>query len=153
MVEEEDGLYSKRHLSQALKLGKITVLCGRMKRKYAFSVPATVCLFIKQLTVRCETARRERLQTRRRSVARRLALVTRVVSPVEPNSVWSLSGRIELAIQQHGALGIAGASNVMQGGIAFATRSRRSKSNVNPARALESRLQELEQDLSSQLSD
>jgi len=150
--EEDDEPYSKRKVLQAAALGRVTVLAARMRKRYTFGLPATVCLFVQQLRIRCETVRRERCQARRRSIMKRMALVTsqRVGSPDDRNSTWSLSGRIELAIQRHGVLGIAGASAAMQGGVAFATRSTRA--NVPPARALASRLEELEQDLSSQMS-
>lgn len=153
-TKNDDEPYSKRRMSQAAALGKVTLLAAtcRMRQRYTFGLPATVCLFVKQLTIRCETARRERYQARRRSVMKRMALVTsqKVGSSDDPDGMWSLSGHIELAIQRHGVMGITGASAAMQGGVAFATRSKRV--NLAPAHELVSRLRELEQDLSSQLS-
>lgn len=167
--EEAFEEYSYRRMSAAAKLGKVALLAARMKPRHRFGLPATVCLFVKQLLVRSRQFQAQRLEARRQSVARSLARKS------EPQS---LSGRIKAACGKElaaGALGkvgmdalmqgrikaacskeLAGGAlgkervdhTVMQGGVAFATRSKR----LDPARALESQLHELEQDLSARFN-
>lgn len=148
---KKDEPYSLRRMSAAA-YGKAAILVSRMKKHTVdFRFSAVTVLFGAKL--RCKVARRREAEARRRHVAISIALVRMTQQATQQASAPQSPGRrgrrgavdlIKYSSGRQKVNQLASAGRLMQGGVAFATRARRS---ADAPSVTEHRLTDLERNL------